>query len=189
MAQAMERSLATPMIRPRLPAINGLVSVMISQRRFFGDVADERKQPFLHLGVADGAVGTDEFDLAPREAVLGERRGVGRRGRRGRFEAFEEIGDRLLQQLRELEEATCRDADFALLVFLHDLEAHAEVLADAGLRPAGELAAQAQALADMQIDRIGSVFFCRAPLPAYLILGQPNLPIAAPNIESGPRIA
>src|SRR5690348_7884925 len=117
-----------------------------------------------NLRATDQAKGPDQVDLVPRH-----------RGRRiERFlEPLEEISDRLVQQRRELEQPACRDANFTLLVFLHDLEAHRQFPADIRLRQAGELAREPQLAANMDIDRVGA-----------MLLGRIS---AAPHAAENPR--
>jgi len=60
-----------------------------------------------------------------------------------------------------LEEAARRDADLTLFIFLNDLKAHTELLADIGLRQTSQFARQAELPTDVNVDRIRTMLFRR----------------------------
>ena len=92
-----------------------------------------------------------------RVKLFGARQHDGQRllGAADGLEAFEEIGDVDLKQVRHLEEAAGADAVLAALVFLDLLEADAERLAELGLAHSARFARHADALGDMVVVSIG----------------------------------
>jgi hypothetical protein len=89
--------------------------------------------------------------------LLGARQHDGQRllGAADRLEAFEEVGDVDLEQVRHLEETAGADAVLAALVFLDLLEADAERLTELGLAHSARLARHADTLGDMVVVSIG----------------------------------
>ena len=100
------------------------------------------------LEALDQAESADKVDFVTLQFVCSGR---------AHCEALEEVLHRLSHQGRKLEEAAGRDPDFALLVFLDDLEAHTELLTNIGLCEATKLACQTKLAPNMDVDRIGAV--------------------------------
>jgi hypothetical protein len=74
------------------------------------------------------------------------------------FHILEEVGDRHIEDPGQVEQAAGADAIGAALVFLHLLEGEADGFRQPLLAHAQQRAPLADALTDMDIDRVGETF-------------------------------
>lgn len=129
---------------------NNLLSSIRYLTRVTADLAKQPLKALAQLVVLDQAKSPDQIDFVAPQFVGSACADL---------EPLEEITNRLPHQGCQLEEAACRDPDLALFIFLHDLEAHAELPADVGLSQSAKLARKAKLAPDMDVNRIRPVFF------------------------------